>query len=114
MRARSGKAYTIGLKVVVVDMATTDEFADVNALIDYDERNDDIVLTVTHGIKDQQTAWVITWLAVPDHDNKTVDSGLITSAAAIRLLRLAPDDNATAYRALELIQTDYNRRKDAK
>lgn len=115
MKLESDNAYTIGLKVLLVEMEEGDDFSAINSKAEYDWLEDDIVLTVTYKhAEDKTIAWAITWLAVPNHEDKTVDSGLLTSAAAIRLLRLAPQDQKTTQRALDIVEKDYERRRNAK
>ena len=110
MEVTSSKSYPIGLKVVVAEMQVSDQFVDVNDKVEYDRDSDDMVVTVTYLMKEGKLVWVIAWLAVPDHDKKIVDSGLLMLAATARLLNKAPADDATVIKAKALIAEQLSKR----
>jgi len=105
--------FDVGLLVAYVVMAPDEGFENVNKEIDYDTQLDNILLAITHGKRDDgSTAWVIPWLAVPNHEKRTVDTGLITTEAAMLLLAMSPLDSVGQV-ALRELRSDYSRRLNA-
>lgn len=82
MRVNTGPCLITNIKVVVVEMAKDDEIHAIDKAIEYGG-DEDIIVYVTHA---PGLAWLITWLAIPNHRLQTIDSGVLTTGAALRLL----------------------------